>query len=99
MPPGAGLSGVPSTQLSWEMESPLPALVSHSLLDWQVVKPEDRRGTEWDLVQEVSATTPLSLRAQGFGCLQSQAQPWSPTWAQVVSSHCPPLYALLAPGT
>lgn len=32
------------------IESPLPALVLLSLLDWQVVKPEDRRDTEWDLV-------------------------------------------------
>lgn len=63
-------------ELTWETESPLPALVSRSLLGWQVVKPEDRRGTERDLVQGVSATPPPpSLRAQGFGCLWSQAQP------------------------
>ena len=51
----AFLSGVPSThgELTLGVREPLPALAAHSLLDWQVVKPEDRGGNEWDLVQGV----------------------------------------------
>lgn len=85
----AFLSGVPSThrELTWGVRELLPALAAHSLPQWQVAKPEDRGGTEWDLAQGVSATTSLSTQSSGIRVSLVSGTAHGHTRG---SAHCPP---------